>query len=190
MGQQPCSTWANSPICYHQQFHSKLCTLCYCAHSPPPPVSHWVFGCGDSRHCPPAPGSLSPRSRVLPTGSPACELYVKSNHIKLETITDSPDNQKDNICLHSSKSQFPIKKVGTVRFILHLPINSIGSNFITNDIPFNYFNWAKYGLMWSFGPRGLPTLTISMAQSTITLATKFNHICGTASALNIVLSIN
>ena len=34
------------------------------------------------------------------------------------------------------------------------------------------------GWMWSFGPRGLAGLTISMVQSTITLTTKFNHICG------------
>ena len=48
---------------------------------------------------PPDPGS-SPQGRQL--------VSSMSNQIELETITDSPDNQKDNICLYSSKSQFPI----------------------------------------------------------------------------------
>ena len=131
MGQQPCSTWSNSPICYQQQFHSKLCTLCYCAHSPPPPVSHWVFGCGDSRHCPPAPGSLSPRSRVLPTGSPACELYVKSNR--------TWNNHRQS---WQSKGQHmpSLFKVS----IPHLESRNAQINITSSD----QFNWIKFYHKW------------------------------------------
>ena len=65
-------TWGNNyaPLLHMvQQFHLLLL-------SSPPPVSHWVFGCADSRHCPSPPCarlSLPPNPRARAPLASLCQ---------------------------------------------------------------------------------------------------------------------
>ena len=148
MGQQLCSSAPHGPTVPSAATNSS--TLCYSSHSPP--VSHWVFGCGDSRHCPspgPEPGSLSPEPGLLSPPwvrvSTALGPWVMSlGALWVFSFFINPNNPSMLQSLY-----FPSWK-----WSLFPPTNWIGSSIIPNDIPFNNFNWTKYGLDVKFRSQG------------------------------------
>ena len=150
MGQQLCSSAPHGPTVPSAATNSS--TLCYSSHSPP--VSHWVFGCGDSRHCP-SPG---PRARLsfppsqgsssLPVsgslqpwfhGSWVWELY--ESLVFLSIPTTHPCCKVSIFHLGSGHCfPQPIELDQVLFQMIFHSIISIGPNM---------------GWMWSFGPRGL-----------------------------------
>ena len=90
MGRQLCSSAPHGPT-VPSAAATNSSTLCYT--SPPPPVSHWVFGCGDSRHCPSPPvlrSLSSPCARVCFSLSP-----VPSSPLHAIPRSSSLSNQED-----------------------------------------------------------------------------------------------
>ena len=127
MGQHLCSSAPHGPTVPSAATNSS--TLCYSSHSPP--VSHWVFGCGDSRHCP-SPG---PRARLSFPPSQGSSSLPESGSLQpwvhgswVWELYESLVFDQTRQPIHAAKSLFSILEV-----VIVSP---------------NQLNWIKYYSKW------------------------------------------